>query len=84
MEKILKISYILMRKGFVLMQRWSRGNSFMERVFQPRAVVESPFLEEFKIHVDVALGDTDQWWPWGMGGFDNISSFSNLNNSLIF
>lgn len=34
-----------------------RGNFFMERVVQPRAEAESPFLERFNRCVDVALGD---------------------------
>lgn len=75
-RKNLKILYILMRKSFVLIQRWSRENSFLEMLFQPRAVAESPFLVGFKSSVDVALGDMD--------GFDDLRSFSNLNNSIIF
>jgi len=39
-----------------------KENFFTERVVKhwtrlPRAVVESPFLEGFKNHVDVAIGD---------------------------
>jgi len=36
----------------------------------PRAVVESPSLEGFKNHVDVALGDMVEqaWWGW-VGGW---------------
>lgn len=30
-------------------------------VMLPRALVESPFLEGFKIHTDVTLGDMGQW-----------------------
>jgi len=47
---------------------------FTERVVRPwprllRAVVESPSLEGFKSHVDVALGDMVEqaWWCWVHG-----------------
>lgn len=41
----------------------------MEKVVQHcnklfREVVESPSLETFKSHVDVALWDTAEWWIW--------------------
>ena len=48
---------------------------FTERVVRPwprlpRAVVESPSLEGFKNHLDVALGDRVEqaWWGW-VGGW---------------
>ena len=48
-----------------------RKNFFPERVVRPcprlpRAVVESPSLEGFSNHVDVALGDMVEqaWWCW--------------------
>jgi len=51
------------------------NNFFTERVVRPwprlpRAVVESPSLEGFKNHVDVAPGDMVEqaWWGW-FGGW---------------
>ena len=51
----------------------------------PRKVVESPSLEVFKKHVEVTLSDL----VWSshvhglIGEVDDLSSLSNLNNSII-
>lgn len=49
--------------------------------------MESPPLEGFKSHVDMAPGDMCQWWPWQCWGewlgSMILKSFSNSSNSVI-
>ena len=49
-----------------------------------KGVMEPPILEEFKIYMDVPLGDSAQWWPWKCPRNTWTSwAFSNLNYSTI-
>lgn len=53
----------------------------------PRAVVQSPALEGFESHVDVAPGDVGQWCLGCAGKwFDSmiLDNFSSLNDSVIY
>lgn len=52
----------------------------MEKVLQPRAVVESLFLEGLKIPVDVALGNVGLAV---LGSSMVLKIFSDLNDSII-
>lgn len=45
---------------------------------QPREVVQSPSLEVFKNHGDVALGDVVGWGGVGLGDLGGLPTFMLL------
>ena len=49
-----------LRVDFEKIPSWKGGQALAQL---PRAVLESPSLEGFNSHVDVALGDMGEWWP---------------------